>query len=290
MLDLLSINNLKKQKEDLEKNIQKLEAEDEMLENKKKELTETVSTLSDKLESMTKMKKELENQLLKRENFFIETELKYIDTLSGLEFESYCCDLLQKAGYVATVTKASQDSGGDIIANKDNESYIIQCKNYSEPVGNKAIQEVYAAKGIYNCNNAIVMTNSDFTAQARKEATILKIILWDRMYLKTLISLAYHFSISMLDLNNYDTRIEETADDVGDGEDSFLNEAIKLVVETGQVSTSFLQRKFLIGYARAGRIIDQMEERGIISEYNGKKPREVLWTIEELSEINKLEN
>ena len=141
-----------------------------MLENKKKDLTEKVSTLTDELDNKTKIKKDLDIQLIKRENFFIETELKYIDTLSGLEFEQYCCDLIQKAGYTATVTKATQDSGGDIIAYKDDTSYIIQCKNYSEPVGNKAIQEVYTAKGIYNCSNAIVMTNSEFTAQAKKEA------------------------------------------------------------------------------------------------------------------------
>ena len=53
-------------------------------------------------------------------------------------------------------------------------------------------------------------------------------------------------------------------------------DAIETVVETGQASTSFIQRRFKVGYARAGRIIDQMEERGIISGYQGSKPREVL--------------
>ena len=50
-----------------------------------------------------------------------------------------------------------------------------------------------------------------------------------------------------------------------DETDPFLMDAIQTVVETGQASTSFIQRKFKVGYARAGRIIDQMEERGIIS-------------------------
>ena len=57
------------------------------------------------------------------------------------------------------------------------------------------------------------------------------------------------------------------------------------VVETGQASTSFIQRKFKVGYARAGRIIDQMEERGVISGYQGSKPREVLMTLEKLNEL-----
>ena len=64
-----------------------------------------------------------------------------------------------------------------------------------------------------------------------------------------------------------------------------LNEAIQTVVETGQASTSFIQRRFKVGYARAGRIIDQMEERGVISGYQGSKPRQVLMTLEKLQEL-----
>ena len=70
-----------------------------------------------------------------------------------------------------------------------------------------------------------------------------------------------------------------------DETDPFLMDAIETVVETGQASTSFIQRKFKVGYARAGRIIDQMEERGVISGYQGSKPREVLMTLERLKEL-----
>ena len=62
-------------------------------------------------------------------------------------------------------------------------------------------------------------------------------------------------------------------------------DAIDAVVEQGTASTSFIQRRFKVGYARAGRIIDQMEERGIISGYQGSKPREVLITKERLDEL-----
>ena len=75
---------------------------------------------------------------------------------------------------------------------------------------------------------------------------------------------------------------EQTADD---DTDPFLMDAIQTVVETGQASTSFIQRRFKVGYARAGRIIDQMEERGIISGYQGSKPREVLMTLDKLNEL-----
>ena len=95
----------------------------------------------------------------------------------------------------------------------------------------------------------------------------------------------------------YDTDIMETIDkanepekvesdeDKDDTVDPFLDEAIELVVENQQASTSYIQRRFKVGYARAGRIIDQMEERGIISGYNGSKPREVLMSKERWQEL-----
>ena len=84
--------------------------------------------------------------------------------------------------------------------------------------------------------------------------------------------------------NKTDKEIAQEADE-DDETDPFLMDAIETVVETGQASTSFIQRRFKVGYARAGRIIDQMEERGIISGYQGSKPREVLMSKERLEEL-----
>ena len=86
--------------------------------------------------------------------------------------------------------------------------------------------------------------------------------------------------------NSTDKEIDEGALDGDDETDPLLNDAIETVIETGQASTSFIQRRFKVGYARAGRIIDQMEERGIISGYQGSKPREVLMTKERWDELN----
>ena len=83
--------------------------------------------------------------------------------------------------------------------------------------------------------------------------------------------------------NSTDKEIEEQEND--DDTDPLLMEAIEVVVETGQASTSFIQRRFNVGYARAGRIIDQMEERGIISGFQGSKPREVLMSKERWQEL-----
>ena len=64
--------------------------------------------------------------------------------------------------------------------------------------------------------------------------------------------------------------------DVDEDGDALLPEAISLAVELGKISTSMIQRRLGVGYARAGRILDQMEARGIVSGANGSKPRDVL--------------
>ena len=89
-------------------------------------------------------------------------------------------------------------------------------------------------------------------------------------------------SIENNNKSDKDLAQEQAADD---DTDPFLMDAIQTVVETGQASTSFIQRRFKVGYARAGRIIDQMEERGVISGYQGSKPREVLMTLDKLNEL-----
>lgn len=65
-------------------------------------------------------------------------------------------------------------------------------------------------------------------------------------------------------------------EDIDYDEDILLNEAIDEVISSGIASTAFIQRRFNVGYTRAGRIIDKLEERGIISSYSIDKPREVL--------------
>lgn len=89
-------------------------------------------------------------------------------------------------------------------------------------------------------------------------------------------------------ITNYDEEIIEVVQntkelDMVDG-DELLPDAIRLVVEEGQASISLLQRRLKVGYARAARIVDEMEERGVIGGYEGSKPRKVLMTIEELEE------
>lgn len=78
----------------------------------------------------------------------------------------------------------------------------------------------------------------------------------------------------------------DSAED-GDGTgDPMMDEAIKCVVEAGQASTSLLQRRLRLGYARAGRLIDEMEQMGIVGPHEGSKPRQVLMTYAQWLEKN----
>lgn len=82
---------------------------------------------------------------------------------------------------------------------------------------------------------------------------------------------------------NYDEdaieKVEENVEspsEASDDEDELIDEAIKVIINENTASVSMLQRKLKIGYARAGRIIDQLEQRGVVGGYEGSKPRKVL--------------
>ena len=78
---------------------------------------------------------------------------------------------------------------------------------------------------------------------------------------------------------------QESAELAAEADDELFEDACRLVVETGTASISMIQRRFRVGYARAARLIDMMELRGIVGPYQGSKPREVLMTPDELDGI-----
>ncbi len=78
----------------------------------------------------------------------------------------------------------------------------------------------------------------------------------------------------------------DAGDDMGGDTDPMMSDAIKCIVEAGQASTSLLQRRLRLGYARAGRLIDQMEQMGIVGPRDGSKPRQVLITYQQWLEMN----
>ncbi|MEN6315313.1 MAG: DNA translocase FtsK 4TM domain-containing protein [Clostridiaceae bacterium] len=83
------------------------------------------------------------------------------------------------------------------------------------------------------------------------------------------------------EISNEDNPVEN---DSGDN-DELLPKAIELVVDAGQASVSLIQRKFKVGYARAARIVDQMEARGIVGGFEGSKPRQILISRQQWQEM-----
>ena len=112
----------------------------------------------------------------------------HMDEMEGHDFEYFCADLLRKKGFLdVEVTKGSGDYGVDILAEKDGVTYAVQCKCYNAPIGVKAVQEAYAGRDYYDRMVGAVMTNQYFTSAAVAAAGKLKILLWDRGYVESMI-------------------------------------------------------------------------------------------------------
>lgn len=110
-----------------------------------------------------------------------------LDLMEGHDFEYFCAELLRRRGFQEVeVTKGSGDYGIDILAEKEGVTYAIQCKCYAASVGVKAVQEAYAGRDYYDRMVGAVLTNQYFTTPAVEAARKLKILLWDRGYLESM--------------------------------------------------------------------------------------------------------
>lgn len=103
-----------------------------------------------------------------------------LEDMDGHDFEHFCADILRSNGYVrVSVTPASGDQGVGVLAEKGGLKFAIQCKKWSYPIGNTAVQEVSAGKAFYKCDVAVVLTNSTFTKGAIELAEATGVLLWD---------------------------------------------------------------------------------------------------------------
>lgn len=114
------------------------------------------------------------------EYILIASDIHEVDKMEGVEFEVFLADVFRRKGYMVKLTPASGDYGVDLIIKKGEMKIAVQCKRYSGTVGVSAVQEVFAGKSFYDCNEAMVVTNSTLTTPAANTARKLGVRVWER--------------------------------------------------------------------------------------------------------------
>jgi hypothetical protein len=97
----------------------------------------------------------------------------------GHDYEHWCSRKIEEQGWSVVVTKASGDQGVDVIASRDSITVAVQCKRYTTPIGNKAVQEAFSGAKHYNADVAAVIGTGGFTASAQDLARATNVILLD---------------------------------------------------------------------------------------------------------------
>ena len=110
----------------------------------------------------------------------------FSEDMSGEEYEIYCKNILIDAGWNVEQTSKTNDQGVDLIGFIDDLKICIQCKRYSNPVGNKAVQEIIAGKEFYEGTHSVVVSNGGFTKSAETLASKTGVILISDIELENL--------------------------------------------------------------------------------------------------------
>jgi len=106
-----------------------------------------------------------------------------VDRMGGIEFEEFLETLFRKLGYKVVRTPASGDQGADLILTGNGERIAVQAKRWNKRIGNKAVQEITAARLHYGCDRSMVVSNQEFTNAARELAASTQTELWGRQRL-----------------------------------------------------------------------------------------------------------
>ncbi|MEQ1884959.1 MAG: restriction endonuclease [Bryobacteraceae bacterium] len=101
----------------------------------------------------------------------------FSSAMTPREFEFFCAEQLRGCGWTTRVTRESRDQGVDVVAEKSGIRVVLQCKLYSTPVGNKAVQEATAARSHEFADYGVVVTNNRYTSAAEELAATNKILL-----------------------------------------------------------------------------------------------------------------
>ena len=147
-------------------------------------------------------------------------------------FEKDIADIFIRHGWNARATKGSGDQGADVIAeSKGGLKIIVQCKLYSQPVGNKAVQEVYSALNYYSGDYAFVITNSTFTKSAKQLADSNKVMLLHYSALPELLE-----KVNDSNKDETDNARIESQDDTSEEP---LNDEMITYYDNGNIKTKF---------------------------------------------------
>ena len=113
----------------------------------------------------------INQQVIRYIGFYDQNEVEEFSIVDNpYEYEKIVAEKFSMLGWESFNTPGSGDQGADILIEKDGLKFVVQCKLYSQPVGNKAVQEVTSAKDFYEAVGALVVTNSDYTKSARQLA------------------------------------------------------------------------------------------------------------------------
>lgn len=118
-------------------------------------------------------KRQVDNQLL-------QSGIAEIDRMPGTTFERYLVAIFSQQGFDVEHTGRPGDYGADLVITRRGERTVVQAKRWRRQVGVRAVQEAVAARGLYRCSRAMVVTNSYFTRQAHILARANGVELWDR--------------------------------------------------------------------------------------------------------------
>lgn len=198
------------------------------------------------------------------------------ERMSGEEFEQYVQEILKRNGYKhVELTKRSGDYGVDILAQYKGEYYAFQCKKYAKPVGVAAVQQAYSGCQYYECDQAVVVTNHRFTAQAIALAQTNDVILWDGEKLDQLKRKANRRSL-----------IHKSYDEKEIVDNDFYEEVIGFLLDSGYASTKLLMDHFGYSEEKSFAILEDFAFHDLVSEEDDLGIREIYFlTVEEVIEL-----
>jgi HJR/Mrr/RecB family endonuclease len=127
--------------------------------------------------SLTNILSSIQQNKIQKETVLLQK--KPINQMSWQQFELLVQWYFEKQGYNVQKTKKSHDQGADLILKRNNERVVVQIKKQKKTTGNKAVQEVHAARGYYQANRAIVISTSKYSRYALQLASRLGVELWD---------------------------------------------------------------------------------------------------------------